>query len=99
MTLKPKRRPTPPGIILKEMYLAPRNITQKAFAEALGVSRKHISSIVNGRSRIEPEIAVRFAKALNTTPDVWLNLQNAIDVWDAERQLKIWQPSTVFTAL
>lgn len=98
MILKANRRPTAPGVILLEFYLKPRRITQKAFAEAIGVSRKHVSAIVSGRQRIEPEVAVRFSKVLDTTPDVWLNLQHAVDVWDAEKRLATWRPANVFDA-
>lgn len=97
MHLKPKRRPTPPGTILLSLYLKPRGITQKALADAIGLSRKHVSAIVNDRGRVEPDMAVRLGKTLETSPDVWLNLQHAVDVWEAEKRLASWKPRTVFS--
>jgi antitoxin HigA-1 len=81
------RRPTLPGEILVELYLAPREISIAKFAEAVGVSRKHMSAIVNGRASITAETATRMAAALGTAAQYWLNLQNAVDLYDAERRL------------
>src|SRR5438132_11634510 len=81
------RRPTLPGEILMELYLAPHNISIAKFAEAVGVSRKHMSAIVNGRASITAETATRIAVVLGTTAQYWLNLQNAVDLYDAEQQL------------
>lgn len=63
-----------------------------ALSRAVGISRKHMSDIVNGRSRIEPRIAARLAKALGTTTALWLNLQAAVDAWDADREARAWKP-------
>jgi antitoxin HigA-1 len=81
------RRPSLPGAILAELYLAPHEISIAAFAEACGVSRKHMSGIVNGHVAITAEMAARIAAALGTTAQYWLNLQNAVDLYDAEKQL------------
>lgn len=90
------RRPTPPGQILQLHYLEPRAITIAAFAAAIGVSRKHMSGIVNGRARLEPALAARIAKVLRTTTEFWINLQAAIDAFDADRAAKRWKPTTIF---
>ena len=82
-----KRRPSLPGEILVELYLAPHNISIAKFAEAVGVSRKHMSAIVNGRAAITADMAARMALALGTTAQFWLNLQNAVDLHDAEQRL------------
>ena len=89
MTTTPKRtrRPTFPGEILVELYLAPHDISIAKFAEAVGVSRKHMSAIVNGRASINAETATRMASVLGTTAQYWLNLQNAVDLYDAEQRL------------
>src|SRR6185369_16856249 len=84
--LKRKRRPTRPGVILKEHYLSPRSISISGFADAVGYSRKQISAIVNGNAPIEPSLAARMAKVLGTTADFWLNLQTAVDAFDAEQE-------------
>ena len=87
MTYKRTRRPSLPGEILAELYLAPRNISIAKFAEAVGVSRKHMSAIVNGRASITADTAARMAAVLGTTAQYWLNLQNAVDLYDAEQRL------------
>jgi addiction module HigA family antidote len=87
-----KRRPTPPGEILLELYLKPHGIKQTQLAEALGISRKHVSTIVHGRGRLEPEVAVRLGRLTDSSPTFWINLQRAVDVWDAEVKLKNWHP-------
>jgi addiction module HigA family antidote len=82
-----KRRPSTPGEILGELYLAPHEISIAAFAEACGVTRKHMSGIVNGHVAITAEMAERIAAALGTTAQYWLNLQNAVDLYDAQQRL------------
>jgi len=81
------RRPSTPGAILAERYLAPHEISIAAFARACGVSRKHMSGIVHGHVAINADMAARIAAALGTTAELWLNLQNAVDVFDAEKRL------------
>lgn len=60
-------RPSLPGEILVDLYLAPHNISIAKFAEAVGVSRKHMSAIVNGRAAITADTATRMAVVLGTT--------------------------------
>ena len=80
--------PPHPGEILKELCLAPLGLTITDAAEALGVSRKTLSSIVNRRAGISPEMAVRLSLAFNTTAESWLNQQVQYDLWHAERKRK-----------
>ncbi|MBU0679717.1 MAG: HigA family addiction module antidote protein [Verrucomicrobia bacterium] len=80
--------PPHPGEILRELCLEPLEITVTDAAEALGVSRKTLSAILNGRSGISPEMALRLAKAFNTTPESWLNQQMQYDLWEAEQHGK-----------
>jgi addiction module HigA family antidote len=87
MSSRRTRRPSLPGEILAKLYLAPNEISIVAFAEACGVTRKHMSGIVNGHVAITAEMAVRIAAALGTTAQLWLNLQNAVDLFDAEKHL------------
>ncbi len=75
--------PVHPGEILHELYLAPLKITITRAAEALGVSRKHVSSIIHGRAPVTPGMAMRLAAALDTDPELWLNLQAQYDLWEA----------------
>lgn len=78
--------PAHPGEILRELYLAPLGVTIAEAAEALGVSRKHLSEIINGHVAIKPDMAARLAVALGTEPDIWINLQAQHDVWTVTQQ-------------
>jgi addiction module HigA family antidote len=73
--------PSHPGEILLEMYLKPMNVTITEAAEALGVSRKHISAIVNGRVPVTPDMAMRLAVVFSTEAELWVNLQAQHDLW------------------
>jgi antitoxin HigA-1 len=87
MICKLSRRPTMPGVILAELYLTPRGVSIAKFAEACGLTRKHMSAIVNGRAAITADTATRIAAVLGTAAQYWLNLQNAVDLYDAETRL------------
>ncbi len=84
------RKPSLPGEVLKELYLDPLDITITHFAELIGVSRKTISSIINGRAPITVDMAMRLSVALNTTPELWLNMQQAVDLWEARHETGSW---------
>lgn len=84
------RKPSLPGDILKEMYLEPLGLRIAAFAECIGVSRKTLSAIVNGRSPVSVDMALRLSRAFNITPDLWLNLQQAVDIWEAQQKPGNW---------
>ena len=86
-----KRQPTHPGKILKEDYLTPLAITVTDMANTLGVSRKTLSKIINERGAIIPDMALRLARALDTSPELWLNLQKNYDLWQAEHTSKEWR--------
>jgi antitoxin HigA-1 len=73
--------PSHPGAILLEMYLKPMNVTITEAADALGVSRKHVSAIVNGRSPVTPDMAMRLAAVFGTDAALWVNLQAQHDLW------------------
>lgn len=88
---KMKRRPTHPGVIIKEDYLSPLSISIKDMSVTLGVSRKTLSKIINGRGSITPEMAMRLSRAFNTTPDLWMNLQVNYDLWQVEHETSSWQ--------
>lgn len=87
--LQQKMPPIHPGEILKEMYLDPLGITITALAENLGVVRKTISQLINGHMGVSAEMAIRLAKAFNTTPDVWLNMQRNYDLWHAGPKVNV----------
>jgi len=80
--------PPHPGEILRELCLKPLGLTVTQAASALGVSRKTLSSILNGRAGISPEMAVRLSLAFGTTAESWMNQQVQYDLWHAERNRK-----------
>lgn len=88
---KVKRKPTHPGNILKEDYLIPLEISVTEMAMKLGISRKTLSKILNEKGSITPDMALRLARAFDTTPDLWLNLQKNFDLWTAEHASSDWK--------
>lgn len=84
------RKPSRPGDILKELYLSPLGLSASAFAEHIGVSRKTVSAILNGRAAISVDMALRLSRAFGTTPDLWLNLQQKSDLWQARQAQGAW---------
>ena len=80
--------PPHPGEVLRQLCLEPLNLTVTETARSLGVSRKALSSILNGHTGISPEMAVRLSIAFNTSAESWLNQQLQYDLWHAERNRK-----------
>jgi addiction module HigA family antidote len=80
--------PPHPGEVLKGLCLEPLNLTVTEAAQALGVSRKTLSTILNGRGGISPEMAIRLSIAFDTSPESWLNQQVQYDLWHAEKNRK-----------
>ncbi len=83
-----KRRPTHPGEILREDVMPETGLSQGEFAELLGVSRRTVNEILQERRPVTVDMAHRLARALKTSPDVWLGLQLDVDVWDALQERK-----------
>ena len=77
-----KRRPTHPGEILREDVLPAAGLTQEKLAKLLGVSRRTISEILHERRPVSTDMAHRLARAFGTSPEMWLGLQQDIDLWD-----------------
>ena len=77
--------PPHPGEVLRDLCLEPLGLTITDAAAALGVSRKTLSAILNGRAGISPEMALRLSIAFNTTPESWLNQQSQYDLWVARQ--------------
>ena len=86
-----KRPPTHPGGILKRQYLEPLSLTISDFAKILGVSRKTLSKIINEHASITPDMALRLAKAFNTTPELCMNLQQNYDIGYASQKSNSWK--------
>ena len=80
--------PPHPGEVLRELCLEPLGLNVSEAARALGVSRKTLSSILNGRAGISPEMAVRLSIAFATSAESWLNQQTQYDLWLAEKRRK-----------
>jgi len=80
--------PPHPGEVIKSLCLEPLGITVTQAADALGVSRKTLSAILNGRAGISPEMAVRLSIAFGTTAESWMNQQTQYDLWHAEQRRK-----------
>ena len=78
--------PPHPGEILKGLFLKPARVTMTAFAAQLGVDRKTISRLVNGRHAITAEMALRIGAALGNSPEMWLGIQQDYDLWQARQQ-------------
>ena len=81
-----KRQPTHPGIILDEHYIKPMNLNLKKLSEHLGIARNTLFKIRVGRASITPQIALALADAFDTTPNLWLNLQQNYDLWIEENK-------------
>ncbi len=79
------RPPIHPGEMLLEEFMKPYGMTQTEIAQRIGVSRKHISEVVNSRKGISTDVALRLSKLFGTSPELWLNGQIAWDVWHAMR--------------
>lgn len=82
----PKRRPTHPGAVLREDVLPGLGMTQEAFADAIGVHRVTLSALLRERRGLTVEMAARIAKALGHTPESWLRMQEAVDLWALRQQ-------------
>ena len=80
--------PPIPGEFIREICIEPLGLTVTEVAENLGVSRKTLSQLLNGKAGISPEMALRLAKAFNTTPESWLTQQMHYDLWLAKQKTK-----------
>lgn len=84
--------PPHPGEIIKRLCLEPLGVSVTEAAQALDISRKTLSAILNGRAGISPEMAIRLSIAFGTSAESWLNQQTQYDLWHAEqrrRQLRV----------
>jgi len=86
-----KRPPVHPGRMLRNHHLNPLSLSVTDLANILDVSRKTASKIINERGAITPDMALRLARAFNTTPNLWLGLQQEFDLWQAMHASKEWR--------
>ncbi len=82
MNSRIKRRPTHPGAILREDVLPELGLSPSEFAKVLGVSPRTVTQILNERSRLTVDLAQRVGIALRMAPEIWLRLQQAVDLYD-----------------
>ncbi len=83
--------PAHPGEVFKELWLEPMGVTVTEAAESLGVARKTLSKIINGRGSITPEMALRIEIVFGSIAETWMNMQTAYDLWqmkDLRKSLK-----------
>jgi antitoxin HigA-1 len=83
MSVKIRRRPTHPGELLREETLPAARLTPSDLASRLGVSQRAINELLHERRSLTPDLAHRLARVFKTTPEFWLRLQEAVDIWDA----------------
>ena len=83
-----KRRPTHPGEMLREDFLPDHHLSVSVLAKAIGVSRQSINELLRERRAVSPEMALRLARFFGNSPELWLNAQKAVDLWDATQALK-----------
>jgi len=86
--MKIRREPTSPGEILREEFLKPMSMTQAELAEHIRCDVKVINRIVNGRTSVTADMAIRLAAAFRMSPEFWLNAQQAVDIFRASRKMK-----------
>ena len=81
--LMTKRKPATVGEILTEEFMQPLGLTQGALAEAMGVQRKHVNELCNGRRSVTSATALILARVFGNSADFWLNVQRRTDLWQA----------------
>lgn len=82
------RKPTTPGEILREEFLIPLGMTQKHLANHVGCDVKFVDRLVNGRTSVTAEMALKLGATFRTTPGFWLNAQKAVDLYLAAKRVK-----------
>ena len=81
------RRPTHPGELFRDIVLPELGLSVSEAARQLGVSRQTLHAIMSGRSAVTAEMALRFGKFCGNGPGLWMRMQQAFDLWDAQSQL------------
>jgi addiction module HigA family antidote len=83
-----KRPPTHPGEMLLEEFLKPAELTQVDAARQMGIPLNRLNELVRGKRGVSAETALRLARLLGTSPELWLGLQNDWDLWHAAQALR-----------
>ena len=88
---KRKRCPSHPGHILKQLYIDPLDISITSLSEELNASRKNISQIINKKTGISTNMAIKLSRYFKTTPELWINLQTNFDLWHEYHDSNEWK--------
>lgn len=86
--IRVKRKPTIPGEILNEEFLKPLKMSQKELANHIDCDIKVINRIINGRTSVTALMALKLAATFKTSPEFWLNAQEAVDIYEASQKIK-----------
>ena len=81
--------PPHPGEFIREIYLAPYDLSIRSLAESLGISASTITRLINGQSGIRPEMALRLSKAVGRSPESWFAMQHNYDLWQARQRTNL----------
>ena len=81
--------PPHPGEIIRDICIEPLDLTVTDASKALGVTRKTLSSLLNGRSGVSPEMALRLSRVFGRTPEGWLRLQLQYDLWKTKQSVDV----------
>jgi addiction module HigA family antidote len=88
------RKPTTVGEMLKEEFLLPLGLTQRQFADHIDVEVKTVNRIINNKTSLTPTMALKISASLGTTPEFWMHLQSANDLWELQNS-KIVLPKQI----
>ncbi len=81
------RKPTHPGEILLQEFLEPMGLSQVELARRMGVPVQRVNTLINGKRDVTAETAILLSRVLKTTPEFWMNLQDAHDLYEAQEHL------------
>ena len=81
------RKPTHPGAILLQEFLEPMELSQVDLAQRMGVPVQRVNTLINARRDVTAETAILLSRVLKTTPEFWMNLQDAYDLYEAQEHL------------
>ncbi len=87
----PMQSPPHPGEIVKYECLEPLGLSVTRAAEGLGITRQALSDLINGKSGVSVDMAIRLSKAFGSTPETWLGMQMAYDLWQARERAESLQ--------
>jgi len=84
MTTTPKRKPTHPGIFFRTIVFPALGLSVSDLAKVMRVTRQTMHAVMSGRSKVTPDMALRLGKLCGNGPNIWMNMQGALDLWVEE---------------